>query len=274
MMACESPYTSTYQGLRAETPPSHNDFPELNVITFPTLANIYRMATKYRINRARADILARIKEEWPFDLVKHDAKCAAKARALLQRQQQQPRAAPGGDEDAAFIEQEEMAVPPAAVIELLRAGGCADKDVLAPLFYALTCSTWQLGGPVPGHRIAQLSYADIERFVVGLEKLRAAFVYAAADAAALTTVAMHKGQCDIGVLHFWQTSMLTIIATKNTEATVRRPIEALKDVAVGAKTVLLAQGTCCSACADEVVAYLTRLRATLWASLPVYFGLT
>ncbi|EPS99145.1 hypothetical protein FOMPIDRAFT_44312, partial [Fomitopsis schrenkii] len=46
----------------------HNDFPELNVITFPTLANIYRMATKYRINRARADILARIKEEWPFDL--------------------------------------------------------------------------------------------------------------------------------------------------------------------------------------------------------------
>lgn len=126
---------------------------------------------------------------------------------------------------------------------------------------------------MPGHRIAQLSHADIERFVIGLEKLRAAFVQIAADYHARSGARRIVPYARLETFKFWQTSVVEMLAMKNTVMTVQRPVEALKGMAASAKTTLLARGTCCSACADEVVAYLTRSRAVLWASLPVVFGL-
>ncbi|KAI0324294.1 hypothetical protein GY45DRAFT_1263095, partial [Cubamyces sp. BRFM 1775] len=56
-----------YDGLRV-------DVQELTVETFPTLANVLRMAKKYKIDRPCADIVARIRAEWPSTLAQHDAK--------------------------------------------------------------------------------------------------------------------------------------------------------------------------------------------------------
>ncbi|OSC99302.1 hypothetical protein PYCCODRAFT_1373396, partial [Trametes coccinea BRFM310] len=52
----------------------HVGVQDLTVETFPTLATVLRMATKYKINRPCADILARIRAEWPATLAQHDAK--------------------------------------------------------------------------------------------------------------------------------------------------------------------------------------------------------
>ncbi|EIW53176.1 uncharacterized protein TRAVEDRAFT_133157, partial [Trametes versicolor FP-101664 SS1] len=56
-----------YDGLRV-------DVQRLSVETFPSLSNILRMATKYKVGRPCDDILARIRAEWPANLVQHDAK--------------------------------------------------------------------------------------------------------------------------------------------------------------------------------------------------------
>ncbi|KAI0634525.1 hypothetical protein C8Q77DRAFT_1033511, partial [Trametes polyzona] len=56
-----------YDGLRIEVQ-------ELTVETFPTLANILRMATKYKITHPCEDIVARIRAEWPATLAQHDVK--------------------------------------------------------------------------------------------------------------------------------------------------------------------------------------------------------
>ncbi|KAI0372570.1 hypothetical protein BV20DRAFT_903506, partial [Pilatotrama ljubarskyi] len=56
-----------YDGLRVEVQ-------ELTVETFPALANLLRMATKYKIHRPCTDIIARIRAEWPATLTQHDAK--------------------------------------------------------------------------------------------------------------------------------------------------------------------------------------------------------
>ncbi|KZT64974.1 hypothetical protein DAEQUDRAFT_814595 [Daedalea quercina L-15889] len=263
------------------------DFPELTVVTFPVLANIFRMATKYRIGRARADILERIKEEWPFDLAKHDEKQNAKTQAALRRKQEQqeqqrqamagaPGALGGAQLDAAILlEQEELAVPPAAVITLLRDGGCADKEILAPLFYALSCSTWQLALGALGHRISQLPHADIERFITGLEHVRSAFASLAVASPPLNALQPHQGweSCQNGMLRFRQSSMLSLLLVEHA-ATARRPLEALNAVvALVRQPGHLATYGICAACANQVLADLSRRRSDLWNQMPTHFGL-
>ncbi|KAI8996660.1 hypothetical protein BD414DRAFT_372804, partial [Trametes punicea] len=56
-----------YDGLRV-------DVQDLTIETFPTLGNVLRMATKYKISRPCADIISRIRAEWPSTLTQHDAK--------------------------------------------------------------------------------------------------------------------------------------------------------------------------------------------------------
>ncbi|KAI0708487.1 hypothetical protein C8Q76DRAFT_627189, partial [Earliella scabrosa] len=64
-----------YDGLRV-------DVQELTVETFPALATVLRMATKYNIERPCEDIVARIRAQWPATLSQHDAR-EAQHRAEL-----------------------------------------------------------------------------------------------------------------------------------------------------------------------------------------------
>ena len=166
-------------------------------------------------------------------------------------------------------------MPPAAVIALLRSGGCTDKDALAPLFYALSCRTWELGlsgGGGGGHRIAPLAHADVARFILGLERLRTAFAGLAIEPPGLAGLdAAHKIRCDAAVVRFWQASVSTMLLAQNA-TTARRPVEVLKDVVASARASLVAHGAC-TPCAEAIVAHVTRRRAALWASIPEYFGL-
>jgi len=252
------------------------DFPELTVVNFPTLANIFRMATKYRIDRARKDILDRLKEEWPFALTRHDAKCDARTQAVLrvqQQRQQAPNAAADPNANAAFLEQEEFAVPPASVIALLRNGGSADKELLAPLFYALSCSTWQFGGPAVGHHIAPLSHADIERFIVGLEQVRTVFSTIVATRPTKNLLGAHAAtNCEAGVATFWQSVPVVLLFSQNA-IRARRPIEALKDVLTWARGPNLATFGVCATCAGLIAAHVERERSALWDKIPALFGL-
>ncbi|TFY76497.1 hypothetical protein EWM64_g7515, partial [Hericium alpestre] len=56
-----------YDGLRV-------DFPQLTIENFPIVAGILRLSTKYRLERLRADMIARLKQEWPYALEQHIAK--------------------------------------------------------------------------------------------------------------------------------------------------------------------------------------------------------
>ncbi|RPD60613.1 hypothetical protein L226DRAFT_461305, partial [Lentinus tigrinus ALCF2SS1-7] len=51
----------------------HIDVKDLTVETFPTLATVLRMGTKYNIERPCHEIVARIRKQWPAALVDHDA---------------------------------------------------------------------------------------------------------------------------------------------------------------------------------------------------------
>ncbi|TFY59570.1 hypothetical protein EVJ58_g5706 [Rhodofomes roseus] len=250
------------------------DFPDLTVVNFPTLSNIFRMATKYRIDRTQTDIMKRMKQEWPYDLDRRDARTQAGLR--IQQQRQAANGAANVNVNAALLEQEELAVPPATAIALLRSGGCTDKELLVPLFYALSCSAWQFGGPAVGHHIASLSHADIERFIVGLEQIRTAFASLAMtmpDSKHVTIPASHM-PCYKGVSPFWQEALTIKLQAQYADA-ARRPIELLKDaVALARSPGYLAKHGLCPTCAALVVAYLERTRNEFWSKLPTFFGLT
>ncbi|KAH9914108.1 uncharacterized protein B0H18DRAFT_1046625 [Fomitopsis serialis] len=214
-------------------------FPELTVVTFPTLANIFRMATKYRIDPRR-----------PTQAVLR----------VQQQRQQAPNAAADPNVNAAFLEQEELTVPPATL--------------LAPLFYALSCSTWQFGGPAVGHHIAPLSHADIERFIVGLEQVRTVFSTIATTRPIRDVLGAHAAtNCEAGVVAFWQSTLAVLMSSQNA-ITARRPIEALKDVLTLVRSPgHLAKFGVCAPCAGLIAAHIERERNALWDKLPTLFGL-
>ncbi|KZT63517.1 hypothetical protein DAEQUDRAFT_733740 [Daedalea quercina L-15889] len=107
----------------------------------PLLSSIVRMATKYRLARPVADFHTHVREKWPADLAKHAARLALEQRehrrrthriVTLSGEPSPTTPAPTAPPSAS--------VHPAHVIALLRGTGCADRELLAPLFYALTCA--------------------------------------------------------------------------------------------------------------------------------------
>lgn len=128
----------------------------LTVETFPRIAGLLRICTKYDVQRPRAAILERLRTEWPIALEKHDAKVEDLYRRLRM---------PGSVA-------EDLIVHPASVIALLRDCGYAGADLLTPLFYDLSTRVWQIGTPISGHHFAPLSLVDLERFMIGLNALR------------------------------------------------------------------------------------------------------
>ncbi|KAI0356842.1 hypothetical protein OH77DRAFT_1423076 [Trametes cingulata] len=260
-----------YDGLRFE-------MRELTVETFPTLANLLRMATKYKVQRPCTDIISRIRAEWPSTLVQHDTK-AAEARARLHKLYNSAQKQPAGEQGPAYAgpahvpqpQQEDIIVHPAAVIALLRDCGYHDPDLLFPLFYALSRTTWQFGGPLLGHSLAPLSSADVERLVVGIERLRSAhtsFATVVPQHAAVPTNPPHF--CMMGAAQL-QTSMVPLLLP-NAQNRAREPLEEWRGM-ISFVNTHYQQYQICLLCSRSITAHMESIRQRLWESLPRYFEL-
>ncbi|KAJ8522234.1 hypothetical protein ONZ45_g1183 [Pleurotus djamor] len=131
---------------------------ELSVEEFPSFAGLLRVTTKYRVERVRSILLDRLHQEWPSSYDQHLAKVASFSAQYHAR-----------DANA-----EDIIVHPASVIALLRDCNYTPSSLLAPLFYDLSTRTWQFGeDPAStGYHLAPLNTSEMERFVVGITKLR------------------------------------------------------------------------------------------------------
>lgn len=235
------------------------------------------MATKYKVGRPCDDILARIRAEWPANLVQHDAK-ERELRDRLSRIygnanrppgiQQPPQHAPPPEPVAP---EEDTIVHPASVISLLRECGYDDADLLYPLFYALSCTTWQFGGPSLGLNLAPLSSADVERLVVGTERLRTAHISFAVVTPEFPASPTHPPHfCILGATQIWSTMLPLLLPPARRRS---RPIEDWYDMIPVATNGHL-QYHVCALCARAIAAKVEAVRQRLWASLPVYFELS
>ncbi|KAH8080701.1 hypothetical protein BXZ70DRAFT_1012459 [Cristinia sonorae] len=260
-----------YEGLRI-------DIPNITVESAPLISNVLRMCTKYKIDRPCAEILQHIKNEWPSDLKEHDAKMLARrlkeSRHVAYISQNGVQVAnPHFDPNAEA--EEDLIIHPGSVIALLRECHYDSSELLAPLFYALTRGTWQFGGAAVGHHVAPLSHADIERVIVGVERLR---MHHADFASQVPTLAMdhpaaaERVRCEGGVRLYWSNTLAPTLlkATKG----VRQPIEDWLSMADQARTTgMLSVRQICPACAKLVVAEMERRREVLWNEMPRYFEL-
>ncbi|KAI0752509.1 hypothetical protein C8Q80DRAFT_1117920 [Daedaleopsis nitida] len=288
-----------YDGLRI-------DVEELSVETFPALATLLRMATKFQVDRPCKDIIACIRAQWPASLAQHDARedtvratlAAApappapvgngKAPAMGQGQGQAgagpsnlnvnavaAQGAGGGGAAAAAPQQapqEDLIVHPGSVIALLRECKYNDASLLFPLFYALSRTTWQFGGPALGHHLAPLSVADMERFVVGIERLRSSHASRAALLPPFDAVPTNPPHfCSAGAQQLWSSLVLTPLATKGLQR-AHQPLEEWRDVVPLINAQYL-RYQICQVCAAAIVIKINTYRQNLWALLPTFFEL-
>lgn len=255
------------------------DIDDLTVETFPILANILRMATKYKIPRPCEDIIARFRVEWPSTLAQHDTK-ESDFRARMVRiyggaygkgAANMPAAQGAGGPVPPAVPEEDTIVHPASVIALLRDCNYHDTDLLFPLFYRLSCTTWQFGGSSLGHHLAPLLPADVERLVVGIERLRAAHVACAVEIPTFPQQPTNPPHfCMAGVAQLWAsfTPPLLLGSLRN----ARRPLEQWRAV-MPMVEAHEAQFHVCNLCARAITAKIEGIRQYLWASLPFFFDL-
>ena len=182
---------------------------------------------------------------------------------------------PAGPAQAAAgaAQKEDLIIHPASVIAVLRECGYRDAELLFPLFYALSRTTAQFGGAALGHHLAPLSAADMERFVVGIERLRArhtALVVAPPtfDAAQGSCGTWHS--CRVGAEKLWAGLVHTLLVTN--EGQPHEPIEEWQDM-VASVNAQHARFGICGECSKWVVAKIQEHRASLWAELPEFFEL-
>lgn len=232
------------------------DIQQLTVETFPTLATILRMATKYKIERPCTDIIAQIRAQWPATLPQHDAR------------QAQLRALPPGEGEV----HEDLVVHPASVITLLRECGYNEADILFPLFYALSRTTWQFGGPGLGHHLVSLSAADIERFVVGVERLRDRHATLVVTCPAFNMIPTNPPHfCGPPTQHLWSSVVHTLLV-RNGLIRAHEPLEEWRDM-IASINALYAQYGVCVHCHGAIVSKINAYRQNLWTLLPAFFEL-
>lgn len=240
------------------------------------LSSILRMCTKYQIPRVCKEILQRIQTEWPHTLAEHDARMhtlrvqhTRTAEFIVQNGANVPN--PDYDADAA--NREDLIIHPGSVIALLRDCDAATAQVLTPLFYALSRGTWQFGGAAVGHHIAPLAYADIERLIIGIERLRTHYADSVTRVPTIVGIPpQHKGRCDVGAQKYW--ASLGPALLKATEG-IRQPIEDWASIVQQARTSphVVGQYGVCPECGKLVVAEMEKRREALWKAMPAYFEL-
>ena len=191
---------------------------------------------------------------------------------------------------------EELIVHPASVIGLLRESGYADAQLLFPLFYALSRTTWQFGGPALGHHLAPLSPADTERLVVGVERVRELYTAFAITVPTLDPpphqppgaqqhqqqqqqggggqFALGQLQCTEGIRQLWQRCGSALLLPSAGRGLAREPLEDLARLAQGMPQLAQAGGSMlCTGCRRALVAKVEAFRRELWGKLPQFFEL-
>ncbi|TCD63454.1 hypothetical protein EIP91_005395 [Steccherinum ochraceum] len=249
--------------------------PKITVESSPFLSRILRMCTKFQINRPCQEILQLIHAEWSSKLPDHDAKMEALRQ---QRTKDVPTHImqngvsvrnPAYDSNAA---DEEVVINPASVIALLRECRHNLPVLLTPLFYALSRGTWQFGGPAVGNHIAPLSHADIERFIVGVERIRqqhADFVTQSPPIASIMSA--HSQTCQAALRAYWATLALAML--KATYGS-RQPVEDWASVIAQARTQKTPQSYgLCPGCTKAVLDDMETRRRRLWTDMPKHFEL-
>ncbi|OCH86743.1 hypothetical protein OBBRIDRAFT_760861 [Obba rivulosa] len=257
-----------YDGLRI-------DFPNITAFNYPRVSSLLRASTKYQIERARADLIACIQREWSSNLHVHDAKMQAiwsrrlaEFPTIVQNEQVMvnPNGNPGAD-----AQPQDAPAHPAAVIRLLRDCGYHTADILFPLFYALSVETSQFGTPMLGTHVAPLQDADIERLIVGIERLRAKHSSMSQFYPQLRLPPGHDQQCWPGIQIFWAIIGPNILLSPKA---ARWPIEAWRLFTAHFNTpVYQKQYSFCSACATVLIGILEHRRTAMWNDLPAYFEL-
>lgn len=251
------------------------DIPNITVESAPLLSSILRMCTKYKIDRPCNDIIRRFRSEWPHKLVDHDAKTAA-------LHEQQSRAAPYIVQNGVQVpnpqydpnaNEEDLIIHPGSVIALLRDCGYNTSEVLTPLFYALSRGTWQFGGAAIGHHIAPLSHADIERLIIGIERIRSQHADFVTQVPLLLAVPAppHRPECGAGVKAYWQSLAPSMLKATNGS---RQPVEDWGSIISQARSRRIISGHgACDGCERQVLAEMEKRRATLWADMAKHFEL-
>jgi hypothetical protein len=258
-------------GRRTDPGHRHVEFPTLNVETFPALAGLLRITTKYQIQRPRATIIERLQIQWPSSLEKHDEKQAALRERLLEQQQQG-----GGVAD-------NLSVHPASVIGVLRECNYTSPELLTPLFYDLSTRVWQFGSPLAGYHLSPLSPSDTERFIVGLNKLRSlqmtAFVCPLACLRHPPVEHNRSLTCQSELLRMWHNVASSWMVRKQDEHCHAIEdwlgmIRAIRTTCSLAATARDAQkDALCANCCNSLVAAMEQSRRTMWNSLSDFFAL-
>ncbi|KAJ8520782.1 hypothetical protein ONZ45_g2412 [Pleurotus djamor] len=219
---------------------------ELNVETFPSFAGFLRVTTKYRVDRVRKLLLERLHQEWPSSYEQQLAKIASFSARYMAR---------------VGLGAEDVIVHPASVIALLRDCNYTPPDLLAPLFYDLSTRTWQFGGDAAGYHLAPLNASELERFIVGITKLRSFHAKIAEPPLDIPPVPCRSGF----VMEWVKKAMPVLQRNANYMCT---PMEDW--------TALLAQVKAtpwhiCGDCEKVLVAYCEQSRKRLWETILTVF---
>ena len=205
------------------------------------------------------DIVTRIQANWPHELSSHDAVVDAKIRWV--RAHESPNFVP------VYALHEDHDVHPAAVIALLRQCGYHAPELLAPIFYALSRWSKRFGGAAAGFNIAPLSHADIERLIVGIDRLRAE------NSKMLTALPLglpgHAMLCGRAFLSYYAMRI-----NAGAIAGQHSPIEVWKVVAEAVQQAPQdAAGAPCSACRDIAATTMKTSREAMWEHMAEFFEL-
>lgn len=245
----------------------------------PLLSSIYRMATKYQLERTIAEVHGLIKLKWPSQYAAHANR---RAMEMSQHRRELPQVATLLNQTVALLVPQHPPplatapptrfIHPAYIIALLRQGGCNDPELLVPLFYALTCATPH------EHFLSVLRPDDFVRYVRGLERIRTfhaqcAVVYPAAES--LFLLGDHIYQCWPGICFFW--ADLSGASLRNGEifAAAKEPVELWASVASSLTNpaAFAGQYGTCSECVGRVAVRMSQISSTLWAQLPRMFDM-
>lgn len=166
---------------------------------------------------------------------------------------------------------EDLIVHPGSVIALLRECGYDDASLLFPLFYALSRTTWQFGGPALGHHLAPLLASDVERLVVGVERLRSAHTSLAVAAPNFDPVPSNPPHfCLNGAQTLWGSLVCTLFVTRR--QLPHEPLEEWREMATVVSTEFV-RYQICTDCCRGILAKIVAHRQNLWNSLPKFFEL-
>lgn len=235
------------------------------------------MAAKYQLEDTVTDVYTLIRRKWPSD---HTAHMQRRTFEKAHHHRPLPRIV-GLPGHAALIHPASGAptpptvfIHPAHIITLLRQGGCADPEILAPLFYALSCA------PPDERALSALRPTDFARYARGLERLRSVHARHAAvcpTAESLGLAGDHVHLCWPGLRLLW--ADLGGAALESGEvpvfAAAREPVELWGVVAVSlADPAGFAGQYCvCAECLRRVAVRMRQISVALWTQVPWMFGL-